>query len=181
MSWMNSWIGFKDVARDDIPQALEMESTDIATEPYSGLAGLCLNEFPNGWTIVFSQDFEWASGERVRDLSRLGLVLGCQFEDKVEMTSTACAVDRGVELWWVHHDNTKSICRLGVSGRHRRSWRPSMPPMSGSSTRTAARNPSATICTTFPWRRPRPRAAIGTTTRMRCAVHRPQAHRRGGA
>jgi hypothetical protein len=42
--------------------------------------------------------------ERVRELSALGLSVGLQFEDKVDMTSIACAARDGVELWRVSHN-----------------------------------------------------------------------------
>ncbi len=50
------------------------------------------------------------------ELSRLSLTLGCQFEDKVDMTSTVWAVENGAALWRVHHDTTQSKYRLDVSG-----------------------------------------------------------------
>jgi hypothetical protein len=76
---------------------------------------LSLAERPGGWLILFSEDFGWADRDRVLELSRFGLTVGCQFEDKVEMTSMACAARGGEELWRVFHVNDP-LYRLDVSG-----------------------------------------------------------------
>ena len=71
--------------------------------------------FGDGWVVLFSEAFDWADAERVLALSRFGLTVGCQFEDKVDMTSIACACRDGVELWRVSHANDPNH-RLDVTG-----------------------------------------------------------------
>lgn len=115
MGWMCSWVAVQGVAKGDVLAVLDLVETGEQVEPGSRRRGLSCLERPNGWTVVFSEDFDWADRKRVLDLSRLGLVIGCQFEDKVEMTSIASAARDGVELWRVAHVNNP-IYRLDVSG-----------------------------------------------------------------
>jgi len=83
-------------------------------EDGSGATAFCYGQVGD-WVILFSDDFDWADPERVLELSRFGLALGCQFEDKVEMASVACAARDGAELWRVSHVNDPWD-RLDVSG-----------------------------------------------------------------
>ena len=115
MGWMCSWVAVQGVAKGEILEALDLVETGEQVEPGSRRRGLSCLERPNGWTVVFSEDFDWANSKRVLDLSRLGLVVGCQFEDKVKMTSIASAAKDGVELWRVAHVNDP-VYRLDVSG-----------------------------------------------------------------
>ena len=115
MGWMCSWVAVQGVAKGEILAVLDLVETGEQVEPGSRRRGLSCLERPNGWTVVFSEDFEWADRKRVLALSQLGLVVGCQFEDKVEMASIASAAKDGVELWRVAHVNDP-IYRLDVSG-----------------------------------------------------------------
>ena len=115
MGWMCSWVAVQGVAKGEILGALDLVETGEQVEPGSRNAKMSCSERPNGWTVVFSEDFDWANGKRVLDLSRLGRVVGCQFEDKVEMTSIASEAKDGVELWRVAHVNDP-VYRLDVSG-----------------------------------------------------------------
>jgi len=66
--------------------------------------------------VVFSERFDWADRPRTLDLSKLGLVVSCQFEDKVMMASVARCARAGAELWSIAHDNETSIYRLDITG-----------------------------------------------------------------
>jgi hypothetical protein len=115
MGWMCSWVAVKGAAKAEILEALDLEETERTVEPGGGEAAFCIGERPGGWTVVFSDDFDWGDRERVVGLSRFGQAVGCQFEDEVEMMSVACAAEAGVELWRVFHVNDP-IDRLDVSG-----------------------------------------------------------------
>ena len=115
MGWMCSWVAVQGVAKGEVLDALGVVETDRKVQPGSRSVPLSLAERPGGWLILFSEDFDWVDRDRVRDLSRFGLAVGCQFEDKIEMTSMACAARGGEELWHVFHVNDP-IYRLDVSG-----------------------------------------------------------------
>ena len=115
MGWMCSWVAVQGVAKGEILEALDLVETGERVEPGSRRRGLCCLDRPDGWTVVFSEDFEWANGKRLLELSHLGLAVACQFEDKVEMTSIASSAKEGVELWRIAHINDP-IYRLDVSG-----------------------------------------------------------------
>lgn len=109
-----SWVAIQKCSLSELLDHLDLVETGEEMFPES--AAFSWAEFPNQWAIVFSEDFDWGSPARVRELSRFGLALGCQFEDKVEMTSLLCAARDDQELWRVFHNNVKSIYRLDVTG-----------------------------------------------------------------
>jgi hypothetical protein len=109
-----SWIAIKGASQADLLDAIGMETSDQKVIPGEQSTKFSFHSFPNGWSVLFSEDFDWGDHERVRDLSRFGSAIGCQFEDHVEMTSTAVGAKDGVELWRVHHFNTPKY-RLDIS------------------------------------------------------------------
>lgn len=102
-------------ALEDRPSQISRGAGGEQVEPGSRSAAMSCSERPGGWLILFSEDFDWADRSRVLELSRFGLAVGCQFEDKVDMTSIACAAQSGVELWRVSHVNNP-VYRLDVTG-----------------------------------------------------------------
>ena len=105
MGWSCSWVGVQGSTRAEVLGALGFVETDEMAEPGSGEAKWSASEVDDGWLIVFSENFDWGGPDRVRDLSALGPSVGLQFEDKVAMTSIACAAKDGVEIWRVSHVN----------------------------------------------------------------------------
>lgn len=116
MGWSSSWVAIQGGVETEILEHLGLVETGQEVQPGTRSAPFSWAELPQGWVVVFSEDFEWASSNRVLELSRFGLTVGCQFEDKVAMTSSICAARDGVELWRVFHDNEASIYRLDVTG-----------------------------------------------------------------
>jgi len=114
MGWMASWIAVKGVPKAALFEALGVRETDEEVYPGTRGEGLGYAQSPDGWIILFSEEFDWADRERVLELSRLGPTVGLQFEDKIEMTSVATGARDGVELWRVYHDNAGR--ELEVSG-----------------------------------------------------------------
>ena len=114
MGLSTSWVAIQQCSGAELLDYLGFVETGEEMFPES--ATFSWAEFPNQWIIVFSDDFDWGSPERARDLSRFGLALACQCEDRVEMTSLLCAARDGEELWRVFHKSVKSIYRLDVTG-----------------------------------------------------------------
>ncbi len=116
MGWMASWVAVQGAAKADVLGHLELMEGDDEVVPGTRSAQFSCREFPDQWLMIFCEKLDWADQQRVLELSRFGLALACQFEDKVEMTSSLTAARDGVELWRVFHDNTGSKFRLDVTG-----------------------------------------------------------------
>lgn len=116
MGWSASWIAVQGASAADTLTALGLEDTGNEVLPGSGKGEFSYHELPNGWLVVFSEYFDGLERQQVLDASRFGLAIGCQFEDRVEMTSIALAAQDGVELWRVFHNSVESTYRLDVTG-----------------------------------------------------------------
>ncbi len=112
---MCSWVGVQGADKKAVLDSLGLVETARNADPGSGVASFTHAELPDDWLIIFSEDFDWAIRERLLELSRFGLAVACQFEDKVDMESVASAARDGVELWRVYHKNDV-YGRLDVSG-----------------------------------------------------------------
>ena len=115
MGWMCSWLAVQGAVKAELLDALNLTETGRQVEPGSGAAFLSCAERPDGWLVLFSDDFDWADRDQILEMSRFGLTVGCQFEDKVEMTSVARAARHGEELWSISHANNPKQ-RLEISG-----------------------------------------------------------------
>jgi hypothetical protein len=115
MGWMCSWVAVKSAAKGDLLEALSLVETGEVVEPGSGAVRMSCGVRPDGWVVLFSEDFDWGDRRRVLGLSRFGPTVGCQFEDGVEMTSIVSGAENGVELWRVAHRNDPKQL-LEVSG-----------------------------------------------------------------
>jgi hypothetical protein len=115
MGWSCSWVAVKGAAADEVLATLDLVETGQEALPGSRSAPMCYAVRPDGWLVLFSEDFDWAERGKVLELSRFGMAVGCQFEDRVEMTSVATCAEAGVELWRVFHTNDP-LYRLDVSG-----------------------------------------------------------------
>ena len=115
MGFSCCWIAVE-AEKQKVLEALGLAETTEVVNVNLAWPEMCCGETAAGWTIVFNDEFDWATPERVTTLSHLGLTVACRFEDKVGMQSCAWAARDGAELWRVFHDNTKSIFRLDVTG-----------------------------------------------------------------
>jgi len=105
MGYMCSWIAIRTDAKDKVLEHLGLAETGTLVQPASRTKPMSIHQSADGWTFIFAEDFDWADWEQVLDLSRFGLALGIQFEDKVEMTAILRAAEDGRELWSVSHIN----------------------------------------------------------------------------
>jgi len=101
---MASWVAVQGADKAALLEAVGLEETAERVEPGSRRRPFSLGELPDGWLVVFSEDFEWGSPKRAIELSRHGRTISLQFEDKSEMTAIACEAVRGAQVWRVAHD-----------------------------------------------------------------------------
>jgi len=73
-------------------------------------------ELPDGWRLVYSNSFDYASPRRIADLSKGALAVGCAVEEHV-MFSGARAYEDGRELWSVIHDRQDGLYDLSMTGK----------------------------------------------------------------
>jgi hypothetical protein len=105
MGFMCSWIAIRTAAKDAVLDHLGMVETGMPVQPASREKPMSVHQSADGWLYIFAEDFEWADPWQVQDLSRFGLTLGVQFEDKIDMTAIVRAAENGRELWSVSHVN----------------------------------------------------------------------------
>lgn len=74
-----------------------------------------LAELPTGWAILFSNDFNYGSAERLIGLSAGATVLACQAEEHIMFSAAHCCAD-GREAWSVWHDSARGRYDLSTQG-----------------------------------------------------------------
>jgi hypothetical protein len=108
-----SWIGFQGATKLQALQKAGLcdtgESDEANEVPVSGA------EIPGGWLILFSNDFRFASPERVASLSAYCLTVACQVHEGI-MVSRSVAFERGASLWQLTHDSQNRSNDLSVTG-----------------------------------------------------------------
>lgn len=113
MGFKISWIGFRGVSKEHLLRSLKATDTgelDEANEaPFSGA------EIPGGWFILFSNDFSFASEDRLAKLSENCEVVACQVHEGV-MMSVAYRYNRGKQAWALVHDAQQDIRHIEVAG-----------------------------------------------------------------
>ena len=112
-----SWVAVKGGNKDEILKKCNLVETgeDIFPGERNPGTPLCYFEWPSGWLILVSDDYEWVDRERVLDLSQFGLTVGANYLENVENGySTAIGVEQGVVLWRVAHNG--KTAKLEVSG-----------------------------------------------------------------
>jgi hypothetical protein len=103
MGLIASWIGFQGVSKEQLLRELGLRETEEIGDFEALASPFSLGQLPNGWLILYANDLEWADARRVLDLSRLGMTVGCQFDDKTDMFSTCSAARSGAQLWDIVH------------------------------------------------------------------------------
>jgi hypothetical protein len=113
MGFSISWIGFKALNKTEAIRRAGFRDTgsqDEANEaPYSAAA------LPTGWTILFSNDFDYGSAEHLLVLSLGTMVVACQTEEHIMYGAAHCSLD-GREVWSVWHDSERGIYDLSTRG-----------------------------------------------------------------
>jgi hypothetical protein len=108
-----SWIGFDGKGKSDVLEMVGLKDTgepDEANEaPFSGA------EIPGGWFILFSNNFDFVTPNRLARLSVDCRIVACQVHEGV-MVSAAFGYERGRGVWELAHNAQQSLNDLTVVG-----------------------------------------------------------------
>jgi hypothetical protein len=113
MGFKISWVGVQGAGKEEVLAATGLRDPGEADEynesPFSGA------DIPNDWFILFSNDFGFASPERLALISRHCSIVACQVHEGI-MASTAFLYDRGECIWEIVHDAQNGPYDLSFDG-----------------------------------------------------------------
>ena len=112
MGFSISWLAVHGLARADI--LARLDATDTGRLQEIPEAALSIADLPDGWTILFSQDFDFAASERVHPLFDAPVV-GCQVHEGI-MASVAFGAQPGGQSWGLMHEGYNGVRDLTVTG-----------------------------------------------------------------
>jgi hypothetical protein len=118
MGFSISWVAFSALDRIEALRRAGFRDSEPATETHDmGTLGapFSLAEIPTGWTVLLSNDFRYASAERLAALSAGAVVIGLQAEEHVMFSGARCYTDSR-ESWSVCHDRQRGPYDLATSG-----------------------------------------------------------------
>ena len=113
MGFTISWIGFDGKGKTAALESVGLQDTgepdEVNEAPFSGA------EIPGGWFILWSNDFQFVSPERLARLSVDCRIVACQVHEGT-MLSAAYSYERGSRVWELAHDAQQGIDHLSISG-----------------------------------------------------------------
>jgi hypothetical protein len=108
-----SWIGFDGRGKTSALEIVGLKDTgepdEVNEAPFSGA------EIPGGWFILFSNDFQFVSRERLAQLSIDCRIIACQVHEGI-IFSAAYGYERRNRVWELAHNAQQSIDDLSISG-----------------------------------------------------------------
>lgn len=113
MGFSISWIAFEGIDKNEALRRAALR--DLARVDEANESPFSAAELPLGWSLIFSNDFDWGAPEHIRQLSSGLRVISCQVEEHVMFSSASCAVD-GEESWSVWHDAQRDLLHLAELG-----------------------------------------------------------------
>ena len=100
MSEHDSWIAVQGMSQDELLERLGLEETGEVGWPFKVGRPYALGMTPAGWPIIYVNFNGLAHIENIRDLSYLGMVVACDFQNQVEgPTALIVAARNGEKLW----------------------------------------------------------------------------------
>ena len=108
-----SWIAFEGLDRAEILRRTNL--TDTGEPDDYGDADWSLGALPSGWHILWANELDDISPERLQILSENCRVVAC-FVNEETMTSRAQQFERSQQAWSVAHDASISAMHLAETG-----------------------------------------------------------------
>lgn len=109
-----SWLSVNGKSKGDVLAALELVDTGAPASESN--VELCVGVSAKGWVVIVSNDLEYVTPAKLRELSRGATAIGCLEEEHVMFSGVRCFVD-GTEAWAVIHEADKGLRHLHVEGQ----------------------------------------------------------------
>jgi hypothetical protein len=113
MGFKISWIAFLGLTKTQALEKAGLTDTGQRTEAFD--APFCCAELPDGWVLLFANDFEYASPDTLERVSTACQIIGCQLHEGV-MYATTAGYSNGRRVWAVTHDSEGGMFDLTVEG-----------------------------------------------------------------
>jgi hypothetical protein len=113
MGFSISWVAFEGLDKPEALARLGLEDTDRPDD--ANRAPFSCAQLPTGWTILISNDFDFASDERLKALSEGVQVLGGRVEEHIMHCATSAWRD-GRPSWRIVHDSSVGLRHLDADG-----------------------------------------------------------------
>jgi len=112
MGFSISWIGIQ-MPKSRALEIMGFQDTDEIDE--ANEAPFSAAYLPSGWTIIWSNQFEYASRPEIMWQSSTQRMIGCHVEEHVMFSSCHLAED-GDQLWNVWHEGQQDIYDMNSTG-----------------------------------------------------------------
>ncbi len=114
MGFSIAWIGFPHSQAASTLRELNLHVT-AELDPYMDKAPLSYGDMPGGWSIIFANDMDWVSEDKVRRLAVHRDVLAVWVEEHTDFWGTAY-YSQGAPVWRVYRDTAQDD-KLHVDGQ----------------------------------------------------------------
>jgi len=113
MGFSISWVAVQGMSKAQALELLGFKDTGIPDETNaSDFSGA---ELPDGWYLVFSNDYAFLDRDRLEAISAGCRIMACNVEEHV-MASGAYFFESGREVWTIEHESEQGIFHLDSSG-----------------------------------------------------------------
>jgi hypothetical protein len=112
MGFSISWVALR-LPKDRALEIMGFKDTGMADE--ANEAPFSAASLPTGWTIIWSNDFEYAVSPSTIGRSSDTEIVGCQVEEHV-MFSSCFAAQNGIVTWNVSHDAQEGTYDVSSTG-----------------------------------------------------------------
>lgn len=109
MGFSFSWIAVRGLSREQVLEALGAEVADVQADILEGLA---LFDWPEGWVIVFSDDYRDAIQGQLATLGRLAQSAVARGFDAEKTYNVAAGYESGHDRWSVTVNPSRRVFRV---------------------------------------------------------------------
>jgi hypothetical protein len=97
MGFSISWVAFRNLSKAEVLKRSGLRGSGAEDE--ANESAFSLAEIPTGWTVLFSNDFDYGAPEHLIKLSSSAVILSCQAEEHVMFSGAYCYANgaRGME------------------------------------------------------------------------------------
>ncbi|EKU75730.1 MULTISPECIES: hypothetical protein [Sphingobium] len=113
MGFKISWLAFEALDKATLLDALGFHDTGASDE--ANEAPFSAAQLPNGWSIIWSNDFGWIETQSVKLPFPTKRTIACQLHEGL-MFSAAHGAKDGIEMWSLSHDAQTDLHNLSMTG-----------------------------------------------------------------